>query len=95
MRTIDKFFPDLFAALGLTLIATWFALIVMGMSSVIAHVLFLFSVAFIFELYSSSQEAKDAIREKEARQRDEHLDELLRNMEEGEEVEEWEEELHY
>ena len=95
MRTIDKFPPDLFAALGLTLIATWFALIVMGMSSVIAHVLFLFSVAFVFELYSSSQEAKDAIREKEAREREEHLHNLLRDMEEGEGVEEWEEELHY
>jgi uncharacterized membrane protein len=96
MRTIDKYFPDLFAALGITIVATWFALIVMGMTSIIANVLFLFATAFVFELYSSSQQAKMAIKEREEREKQEHIDTILRQIErdEGhaEEVQEWEEE---
>lgn len=96
MRTIDKIFPDLFAAIGVTLAATWFALVIMGMSSLITNVLFLFSVAFVFELYSGSQEARAAIRNLEKREKEKEVDDLLNKLENHgheEEVHEYEDEL--
>lgn len=96
MRTIDKIFPDLFAAIGVTLAAAWFALVIMGMSSLITNVLFLFSVAFVFELYSGSQEARAAIRNLEKREKEKEVDDLLNKLENHgheEEVHEYEDEL--
>ncbi len=96
MRTIDKIFPDLFAAIGVTLAATWFALVIMGMSSLITNVLFLFGVAFVFELYSGSQEARAAIRNREKREKEKEVDDLLNKLENHgheEEVHEYEDEL--
>ncbi|MCB9275002.1 MAG: hypothetical protein H6564_13245 [Lewinellaceae bacterium] len=79
MRTIEKIFPNLFAAIGITLAASWFALIIMGKASLITNVLFLFGVAFIFELYSNNQEIKAA---KRSREDEEALDGMLRKLEE-------------
>ncbi len=80
MRTLEKIFPGLFAAVGITLVAAWFALLIMGKTSVLVHVLFLFAAAFIFELYSSNQEyqAAEAKRKREM----EEVDHLLTQLKE-------------
>ena len=80
MRTIDKIFPDLFAAIGIALVASWFALIIMGLSTMVTNILFLFGVAFIFELYSSKQEIRAAIRNKGEQEKEREA--LLQNKEE-------------
>ncbi|MCB0580557.1 MAG: hypothetical protein KDD10_14755 [Phaeodactylibacter sp.] len=78
MRTLEKIFPGFFAALGITLAATWFALVIVGAANMIVHILFLFFAAFIFEIYSSNQEyeANEARRKREMEEVDRMLDEL-------------------
>lgn len=78
MRTLEKIFPGFFAALGITLAAAWFALVIVGAANMIVHILFLFFAAFIFEIYSSNQEyeANEARRKREMEEVDRMLDEL-------------------
>ncbi|MCO6487215.1 MAG: hypothetical protein J5I98_02300 [Phaeodactylibacter sp.] len=80
MRTLEKIFPGFFAALGITVAATWFALVIVGAANMIVHILFLFFAAFIFEIYSSNQEyeANEARRKREM----EEVDEMLRQLKE-------------
>ncbi|MCO6480745.1 MAG: hypothetical protein J5I94_29155 [Phaeodactylibacter sp.] len=78
MRTLEKIFPGFFAAVGITLVATWFALLITGAANMIVHILFLFTVAFIFEIYSSNQEyqANEEKRKREMEEVEKMLDEL-------------------
>ncbi len=81
MRTLEQIFPGLFAALGITLVATWFALIIMGMANIFVHIIFLFIVAFIFELYSTNQQYQEKAEE---RRHEEEIRRLLKRVEEDE-----------
>ena len=95
MRTLEKIFPGFFAALGITLAATWFALVIVGAANMIVHILFLFFAAFIFEIYSSNQEyeANEARRKREMEEVDRMLDEL-KNDDHEEMIHELEEEYN-
>ena len=78
MRTLEKIFPGFFAAIGITLVATWFALVIIGTASMLIHILFLFAAAFIFEIYSANQElnAHEAERKREIDEVNHMLDQL-------------------
>ncbi len=95
MRTLEKIFPGFFAAVGITLVATWFALLIMGAANMIVHILFLFTVAFIFEIYSSNQEyqANEEKRKREMEEVEKMLD-GLKDDDHEEMMEELEEEYN-
>ena len=78
MRTLEKIFPGFFAAVGITLVATWFALVITGAANMLVHILFLFTAAFVFEIYSSNQQyqAEEEKRKREMEEVDRMLDEL-------------------
>lgn len=96
MRTLEKIFPGFFAAIGITLAATWFALLIMGAANAIVHVLFLFTIAFVFEIYSSNQEylANEEKRKREMEEVNKMLDELKDDGDHEEMMEELEEEYN-
>ncbi|MCB0584230.1 MAG: hypothetical protein KDD06_02715 [Phaeodactylibacter sp.] len=95
MRTLEKIFPGLFAAIGIALAATWFALVITGAANMLIHIIFLFTVAFIFEIYSNNQQYEA---EKNRKKRDkEDVEQLLSQLKEEEPeemIEEHEEEYH-
>ena len=80
MRTLEKMFPGFFAAVGITLVVTWFALVITGAANMLIHILFLFTAAFIFEIYSSNQEYQ-AEKEKKKRKMEE-VEQMLHELKE-------------
>ncbi|MCB0549117.1 MAG: hypothetical protein KDD19_16180 [Phaeodactylibacter sp.] len=95
MRTLEKIFPGFFAAIGITVVATWFALLIIGVANTMVHILFLFITAFIFEIYSSNQEyqANEAKRKREMEEV-EHMLKQLKEDDHEEMIEELEEEYN-
>ncbi len=83
MRTLEKIFPGLFAAIGITLVATWFALLIVGAANMLVHILFLFATAFFFEIYSSNQERQAAEAERKREKDMEEVDHMLNQLKEG------------
>ncbi len=95
MRTLEKIFPGFFAVVGITLVATWFALVITGAANMLVHILFLFTAAFIFEIYSSNQEYQ-AEEEKKKREMEE-VEQMLHQLKEDdpeEMIQELEEEFN-
>ena len=95
MRTLEKMFPGFFAAVGITLVVTWFALVITGAANMLIHILFLFTAAFIFEIYSSNQEYQ-AEEEKKKRKMEE-VEQMLHELKEDdpeEMIQELEEEFN-
>ena len=80
MRTLEKIFPGFFAALGIIIVATWFALVITGAANMLVHIVFLFTAAFIFEIYSTNQEYKDA-KDRRKKEMDE-VNEMLNQLKE-------------
>lgn len=95
MRTLEKIFPGFFAAIGITLVATWFALVITGAANMLVHILFLFAAAFIFEIYSANQEisANEAKRKRDMEEVD-HMLSQLHDDDHEEMLEELEEEYN-
>ena len=95
MRTLEKMFPGFFAAVGITLVVTWFALVITGAANMLIHILFLFTAAFVFEIYSSNQQYQ-AEEEKKKREMEE-VEEMLHQLKEDgpeEMIQELEEEFN-
>ena len=75
--------------------ATWFALVITGAANMLIHILFLFTAAFVFEIYSSNQQYQA---EEEKRKREmEEVDKMLHQLKEDdpeEMIQELEEEFN-